>query len=79
MVPKGKRLTAGRDFAVWTLLDVWHVAVVSGGTQIFGSGDATAVGMAEIATAAPAVTKSVVAQLSLVRMVILLWDGCGMR
>jgi hypothetical protein len=79
MVPKGKRLTAGTDSAVWTLLDVRHVVAVSVGRQIFGSGDAPADCAAVIATAVPAVAKSVVAQVSLVRMVILLWDGCGMR
>src|SRR4051794_34728654 len=77
IVPNGKRLTAGTASAVRSLLDVWHVAAVSVGRHIFGSGDAPAVCAAVIATAVPAVAKSVVAQVSLVRMVILLLGGCG--
>jgi hypothetical protein len=79
MVPKGRRLTAGTDSAVSALLDVWHVAAVSVGRQIFGNGAAADVGAAATATAAPAIAKNVVAHVSLVRMMVLLLDGCGMR
>jgi hypothetical protein len=79
MVPKGKRLTAGRESAISTLLDVWHVAPMSVGRQILGSGVAPDVGAATIAAAAPNAAKSIVRQVNLVRMVVLLLDGCGMR
>jgi hypothetical protein len=79
MAPKGRRLTAGTDSAVSALLDVWHVAAVSVGRQIFGNGAAADVGAAAIVTAAPDIAKNVVAQVILFRIVVLLLDGCGMR